>query len=166
LENRCSGVQDVPAGHRNEIKLYLFEPFWLIPTMARGQLWLFPPPTPLVDRLGDAFFRAVPASPGVYLMCGPREGVLYVGKAKNLRKRLASYRVSNPERFPRRIVRLLNLVTRIEWDECATETAAQYREELLICVLAPRFNVSGKVFERRAPFKYQGIPPWQARRAV
>jgi excinuclease UvrABC nuclease subunit len=62
--------------------------------MAAGQLWLFPPPKPLVERFGEDFFRALPPVPGVYLMCGATEGVLYVGKAKNLRKRLSSYRVA------------------------------------------------------------------------
>ena len=76
--------------------------------MAAGQLWLFPPPKPLVERLGDDFSRAFPAGPGVYLTCGATEGVLSVGKARNLCKRLASYRVANPERFPRRIIRLLH----------------------------------------------------------
>ncbi|MGN6644393.1 MAG: nucleotide excision repair endonuclease, partial [Verrucomicrobiota bacterium] len=80
--------------------------------------------------------------------CGPGEGVLYVGKAKNLRKRLGSYRVANPERLPRRIIRLLHRVTRIEWDECVDESAARFREELLIAVLQPRFNAAGKVWPR------------------
>jgi len=110
------------------------------------QLWLFPHPKPLVERFGEEFFRQLPVGPGVYLMCGPREGVLYVGKAKNLRKRLASYRVSNPERFPRRVIRLLHRVTRIEWDECPNDSAARNREELLIAVLQPRFNAAGKVW--------------------
>ncbi len=114
--------------------------------MAAGQLWLFPPPKPLVERLGHDFFRALPSGPGVYFMCGASEGVLYVGKARNLRKRLASYRVANPERLPRRIIRLLYRVTRIEFDQCPTEEAARYREELLICVLNPRFNGAGKVW--------------------
>ena len=114
--------------------------------MAAGQLWLFPPPQPLMDRLGKEFFRQLPERPGVYLMCGREEGVLYVGRARNLRRRLASYRVANPERLPRRLVRLLHRVTRIEFDECADEAAARAREELLICVLAPRFNRAGKVW--------------------
>jgi excinuclease UvrABC nuclease subunit len=114
--------------------------------MATGQLGLFPPPRPLVERLGEGFFRALPSRPGVYLMCGPQEGVLYVGKAKNLHKRLASYRVANPERFPRRIIRLLHRVTRIEWDECTNEAAAIDRERTLIVLLMPRFNSAGKVW--------------------
>lgn len=120
--------------------------------MAARQLWLFDPPKPLVERLGEDFFATLPTGPGVYLMCGEAEGVLYVGKARNLRKRLSSYRVANPERLPRRIIRLLHRVRRIEWDECTSEAAASEREELLICVLGPKFNSVGKVWEetRRA----------------
>lgn len=115
--------------------------------MSAGQLWLFDPPKPLVERLGQDFFAALPTGPGVYLMCGAQEGVLYVGKARNLRKRLSSYRVANPERMPRRTIRLLYQVRRIEWDECATEQLASEREEMLICVLAPKFNAAGKIRE-------------------
>lgn len=117
--------------------------------MSVGQLWLFDPPKPLVERFGEEFFAALPTGPGVYFFCGVAEGVLYVGKARNLRKRLGSYRVANPERLSRRIIRMLHQVRRIEWDECATEEAARQREELLICVLAPKFNAAGKVWERK-----------------
>ena len=79
-------------------------------------------------------------------MCGQQEGILYVGKARNLRRRLSSYRVANPERFPRRIIRLLHQVTRIEFDLCVDENSAGWREEALIAVLAPTFNRAGKVW--------------------
>lgn len=115
--------------------------------MAAGQLWLFDPPKPLVERLGRDFFRALPSGPGVYFMCGDSEGVLYVGKARNLRQRLSSYRVANPERLPRRIIRLLHRVTRIEFDICPTDEIARQREEQLICVLSPKFNAAGKVWD-------------------
>jgi hypothetical protein len=52
--------------------------------MVAGQLWLFDLPKPLVERLGEDFFRALPSGPGVYLMCGASEGVLYVGNARSL----------------------------------------------------------------------------------
>jgi excinuclease UvrABC nuclease subunit len=123
--------------------------------MAAGQLWLFDPPKPLVERFGEEFFTTLPTGPGVYFPCGASEGVLYVGKARNLRKRLGSYRVANPERLPRRIIRLLHQVRRIEWDECPTEAAARHREELLICVLAPKFNAAGKVWERKKSARSQ-----------
>ena len=52
------------------------------------QLLLFPDPRPLVERLGADFFRQAPNHPGVYLMRDASDTVLYVGKAKSLRKRL------------------------------------------------------------------------------
>jgi len=116
--------------------------------MAATQLWLFPPPRPLVERLGEAFFHTLPAQPGVYLFCADQGGVLYVGKAKNLRKRLFQYRIANPERLPRRIIRLLNQTTRIEFDLCANESSACFREAELIGALLPKFNRAGKVWPR------------------
>jgi excinuclease UvrABC nuclease subunit len=116
--------------------------------MACTQLWLFPPPRPLVERLGKEFFQALPEQPGVYFFCGEKSGVLYIGKAKNLRKRLNSYRVSNPERMPRRIIRLLNQATRIEFDVCVSENAAIFREEELISALNPKFNRAGVVWPK------------------
>ncbi len=69
--------------------------------------------------------------------------VLYVGKAKSLRHRLGSYRVANPERMARRILRLLNLVENIRWEECVDEVAALRRESELLLALKPRFNRAG-----------------------
>ncbi len=133
------------------------------------QLWLFPPPRPLVERLGEEFFRQLPTGAAVYLMCSPNEGVLYVGKARNLRRRLAAYRVANPERLSRRILRLLHQVTRIEFDECPDERAARHREELLIAVLSPKFNRAGKVWPldsarlRGLPSEHLGQQPVRSR---
>jgi predicted GIY-YIG superfamily endonuclease len=111
--------------------------------MPAAQTLLFPDPQPLVERLGREFFRALPEKAGVYLMRGADETVLYVGKAKNLRKRLGSYRVANPERLPRRHLRLLRAVVRIETEECADEVSALAREAELLQTLKPRFNRAG-----------------------
>ena len=72
-----------------------------------------------------------------------KESVLYVGKAKNLRHRLGSYRVANPERMARRTLRLLQLVRGITWEECADEMAALNRESELLLEIKPRFNRAG-----------------------
>jgi hypothetical protein len=107
------------------------------------QILLFPDPSPLVERLGLEFFRNLPEGPGVYLMKGAADTLLYVGKAKNLRKRLGSYRVANPDRMPRRHLRLLRAVERIEIHECPNERAALEREAQLLRTLKPRFNRAG-----------------------
>src|SRR5258706_12643742 len=107
------------------------------------QLLLFPDPRPLVERLGQDFFREAPDRPGVYLMRDDKNTVLYVGKAKSLRKRLGSYRVANPDRLPRRHLRMLRIVNRIELHECADELAALARESLLLRALKPRFKRVG-----------------------
>jgi predicted GIY-YIG superfamily endonuclease len=107
------------------------------------QLLLFPDARPLVERLGRDFFRSLPESPGVYLMRDAAEVVLYVGKAKNLRRRVGSYRVANPERMPRRHLRMLRAVARIEFHECADEAAALAREAELLRSIRPKFNRAG-----------------------
>ncbi len=111
--------------------------------VADHQLLLFPPTRPLAERFGADFFRAVPERPGVYLMSTARDGVLYVGKAKNLRRRLGSYRAGTADRFSSKLTRLLLRVERIDWDECPDESAALNRERELIRALRPRFNTIG-----------------------
>ncbi len=107
------------------------------------QTLLFPDPRPLVERLGRDFFRQLPERAGVYLMRDATDAVLYVGKAKNLRKRLGSYRVANPDRLPRRHLRMLRAVQRIELQECTDEAAALTRESELLRALKPKFNRAG-----------------------
>lgn len=111
--------------------------------MPASQTLLFPDPRPLVERLGHDFFRQLTDRPGVYLMQDAAGLVVYVGKAKNLRKRLGSYRVANSDRLGRRHLRLLSQVTRIELQECADESAALTREAELLLQLKPKFNRAG-----------------------
>jgi hypothetical protein len=111
--------------------------------MSPAQPRLFPDAQPLVERLGREFFLSLPPRPGVYFLQDRSEAVLYVGKARNLRQRLGSYRVANPERMPRRILRLVHRVEAIRWEECATEMAALVREAELLLALRPPFNRAG-----------------------
>ena len=108
-----------------------------------SQLLLIADPKPLVERLGPDFFRQAPTAPGVYLMRNAAGIVVYVGKAKNLRKRLGSYRVANPQRLKRRQLRLLRAVQRIEFEECPDEASALARESELLRELRPQFNRAG-----------------------
>src|ERR1700721_1387476 len=108
-----------------------------------AQMLLLPDPRPLDQRLGPKFFRRAPRKPGVYLMKDAEDKILYVGKAKDLKQRLNHYRVANPDRMPRRHLKMVNAVTRIEFVLCASETAALKHEKKLIRSLKPKFNRAG-----------------------
>ncbi|MEA2922048.1 MAG: excinuclease subunit [Bradyrhizobium sp.] len=84
--------------------------------------------------------RLAPTSSGVYRMLNAANDVLYVGKAKNVRKRLASYaRVSAVQ--PARILRMIAATATVEIISTSTETEALLLEANLIKQLRPRFNV-------------------------
>ena len=111
--------------------------------MPSGQQFLFAPDKPLVKRLGQKFFQRIPRRPGIYKMHDVQGKIIYVGKAKDLRQRLANYRIANPEQLPKRRLRLLREVVRIEFELCPSETAALKHEAKLIRELKPKFNRAG-----------------------
>jgi excinuclease ABC subunit C len=83
--------------------------------------------------------RHAPTSPGVYRMLNAANDVLYVGKAKNVRKRLASY--ARPTGQVMRIARMIAATVVVEIISTSTETEALLLEANLIKQLRPRFNV-------------------------
>jgi excinuclease ABC subunit C len=85
------------------------------------------------------FAKHAPQGPGVYRMIGAAAEVLYVGKAKNIRKRLLSY--ARPTGDVTRIARMVAITASIEFVTTATETEALLLEANLIKRLRPRFNV-------------------------
>ena len=98
---------------------------------------------PASMKAGRAVIRAhwqhAPVGPGVYRMLGADDAVLYVGKAKSVRKRIASYmRVAG---HTNRIARMVALTVRMVFVSTATETEALLLETNLIKQLKPRFNV-------------------------
>lgn len=98
---------------------------------------------PASVKAGAAVIRShwkhAPKGPGVYRMIGADEAVLYVGKAKSVRKRIASY--MRPTGHTQRIARMIALTTSMVFVSTATETEALLLETNLIKQLKPRFNV-------------------------
>ncbi len=89
-----------------------------------------------------AITRAVkhaPPSPGVYRMIDAQGDVLYVGKAKNIKKRVTAY--TRPTGHDSRIVRMISGTVTMEFVSTKTETEALLLEANLIKRLRPRFNV-------------------------
>src|SRR6478609_10393485 len=83
--------------------------------------------------------RLAPTSPGVYRMLNAAHDVLYVGRAKNVKKRLSSY--ARPTGQVMRIARMIAATSVVEIISTATETEALLLEANLIKQLRPRFNV-------------------------
>jgi excinuclease ABC subunit C len=105
------------------------------------QVWLLDYANPLTKRFGTDFFKKIPQRPGIYWMMSQENALLYIGKAKNLKKRICSYQHVKPERSSRKILRMVQLVTQIYWEECETENAALLRENELLRTYKPPFNV-------------------------
>ncbi|HSO46752.1 MAG TPA: excinuclease ABC subunit UvrC [Rhizobiaceae bacterium] len=85
------------------------------------------------------FVKRLPNSPGVYRMLNAEGDVLYVGKAKSLKKRVASY--AKGFGHTNRIARMVRETATMEFMRTHTETEALLLEANLIKRLRPRFNV-------------------------
>ena len=82
---------------------------------------------------------SLPTSPGVYQFYDSNDGILYVGKAKNLKKRVSSYFNKNHEYGKTRV--LVKKIRAIKHIVVPTESDALLLENNLIKELRPRYNV-------------------------
>jgi excinuclease ABC subunit C len=85
------------------------------------------------------YAKLAPSAPGVYRMFDAKGDVLYVGKAKNIRKRVTNY--ARPTAYDARIARMIAATVSMEFVTTKTETEALLLEANLIKRLRPRFNV-------------------------
>lgn len=101
------------------------------------------PETPESVKRGVAvirqYWKHAPNTPGVYRMIAENGEVLYVGKAKNVRKRVASY--TRLAGHVNRIARMISATASMIFISVETETDALLLEANLIKQLKPRFNV-------------------------
>ncbi|HVK91969.1 MAG TPA: excinuclease ABC subunit UvrC [Mycoplana sp.] len=90
-------------------------------------------------ELIQAFVKRLPNSPGVYRMFNEAGDVLYVGKARSLKKRVNNYALGHGH--SNRIGRMIRETANMEFVTTRTETEALLLEANLIKRLRPRFNV-------------------------
>ena len=83
--------------------------------------------------------KLAPSASGVYRMIDAQGDVLYVGKSKNIRKRVTAY--ARPTGHDSRISRMIAATVSLEFVSTKTETEALLLEANLIKRLRPRFNV-------------------------
>ncbi len=95
-------------------------------------------------KFGPERLDGLPSGPGVYLFTDDRRRVLYVGKAKNLRRRLAAYRNASRRKAHRKMRALVRHATHLEVRRQESERAALKLENELIQELEPPFNVEGR----------------------
>lgn len=97
------------------------------------------PSAPKGAEVIAAYLKTLPGSPGVYRMSNAKGEVLYVGKAKSLKKRVAAY--TKPERQSIRIARMVAETVSMEFVTTHTEAEALLLEANLIKRLKPRYNI-------------------------
>jgi excinuclease ABC subunit C len=103
-------------------------------------------------KFGADFLAGVPAAPGVYRLHDADGAVLYVGKARDLRRRLGQYRTTRRVKKDRKHRALVRAAASITWEVCASELDAGLQEIRLIQGLRPRENVASAF-----PFLYPYI---------
>ncbi|NRP12784.1 UvrABC system protein C [Aliiroseovarius sp. xm-m-379] len=87
----------------------------------------------------QSYLRLLDGSPGVYRMLDEKGRVLYVGKARNLKKRVSNY--AKPRGHSARIARMISQTASMMFLTTRTETEALLLEQNLIKQLKPHFNV-------------------------
>lgn len=90
------------------------------------------------ERIKD-YVRRLPNKPGVYRMTDEHGTVLYVGKAKDLKKRVTAY--TNYDRHPTRLRRMIRATANMEFVVTESEVEALLLEAQLIKRLKPRYNI-------------------------
>ena len=113
--------------------------------MCGGATYLVFPkmPAPAYSEALREKIRSLPDSPGVYLMKDRLGRIIYVGKAKSLKKRVSTYFQAGRERALRhqpKIRTLLEMITDLEILEVKSETEALLLEGKLIKQWRPKYN--------------------------
>ncbi|WP_019613264.1 excinuclease ABC subunit UvrC [Psychromonas ossibalaenae] len=93
----------------------------------------------MTDFCSESFLKTVTSEPGVYRMFNEQQTVIYVGKAKNLKKRLSSY-FSLTQKHPKTLA-LVSHIANIEVTVTHTETEALILEHNFIKQYKPKYNV-------------------------
>jgi excinuclease ABC subunit C len=94
-------------------------------------------------KFGAEFLESLPGCPGVYLVYDGTDELIYVGKAKNLKRRLSQYRNTLRRKKYRRTRGIVKEAARIEIHRMETNFDACLNETLLIQKHRPRWNIVG-----------------------
>jgi hypothetical protein len=94
-------------------------------------------------KFGLSLIESIPTSPGVYRYFGDDGALIYVGKAKNLRRRLSQYRNAKRLKKDKKMRSIIRHAARLEFEVCANELEACLLETTLIQSHRPKWNIAG-----------------------
>lgn len=97
-------------------------------------------------KFGEGFLTSVPTCPGVYFIYNESGQLIYIGKAKNLRRRLGQYKNAKRRRKHAKMRSIVAEAQRIEFKTLATDLDACLEETRLIQEHRPKWNVAGAFF--------------------
>src|SRR5690606_7621550 len=97
----------------------------------------------LDKKFGADFLDSVPRAPGVCRHYDRNDTPAYVGKAKDLRQRLAQYRNAQQIKPHRKMRKVVRAAVRLEFETTETEADALRLENEIIQMHRPRLNVDG-----------------------
>lgn len=97
-------------------------------------------------QFGKKFLDSLPAEPGVYRFYNENGELIYVGKAKNLRRRLSQYRNAKRRKAHAKMRRIVAEARRLEHEVCPDEFEALRLENRTIQDLRPKWNVAGAFY--------------------
>lgn len=100
--------------------------------------------TTFEKKFGKDFLKGVVLKPGTYAFYGEEGTILYIGRAKNLRRRLSQYKNTKRLRKHRKMRKIVQHAATLKWTESTSHLEACVTELRLIQEHRPRFNIDAK----------------------
>ncbi|MEO5970188.1 MAG: nucleotide excision repair endonuclease [Bdellovibrionia bacterium] len=97
-------------------------------------------------KFGKNFLKLVPTNPGVYQILDINSQLIYIGKAKNLRRRLGQYRNARRIKKHRKMQKIIRDATQIQFEVCSSNLEAELLETRLIQINRPKWNIAGAFY--------------------
>jgi predicted GIY-YIG superfamily endonuclease len=97
-------------------------------------------------KFGPEFMELIPTAPGIYRVFNASNELIYVGKAKNLKRRLSQYRNAKRRKKHLKMRSIVKDADRIETEVHINELEACLAEAKIIQELRPKWNVAGAFF--------------------
>ena len=97
-------------------------------------------------RFGKELHATLPTGPGIYRFYNEENTLIYVGKAKNLRRRLSQYRNAKRCKAHAKMRKIIEEAARLEHEDCENEVSALLLETEWIQKHRPKWNIAGAFY--------------------